>query len=99
MTNNKQHLNLLLQKAIEEVYQLQFPSLEIQFTRKEFEGDYTLVVFPLIKTLKKKPEQIGQEIGEHLLAQKKIASYNVVKGFLNIELLPSTIVSLSLIHI
>ncbi|ADX68223.1 arginine--tRNA ligase [Weeksella virosa] len=93
MTNNKQHLNLLLQKAIEEVYQLQFPSLEIQFTRKEFEGDYTLVVFPLIKTLKKKPEQIGQEIGEHLLAQKKIASYNVVKGFLNIELLPSTIVS------
>lgn len=93
MMNNKQHLNLLLQKAIEEVYQLQVPSLEIQFTRKEFEGDYTLVVFPLIKTLKKKPEQIGQEIGEYLLAQKQIAAFNVVKGFLNIELLPAAIVN------
>ncbi len=93
MMNNKQHLNLLLQKAIEEVYQLQVPSLEIQFTRKEFEGDYTLVVFPLIKTLKKKPEQIGQELGEYLLAQKQIAAFNVVKGFLNLELLPAAIVN------
>lgn len=61
-------------------------SVEIQFTRKEFEGDYTLVVFPLIRTLKGKPEDIGTKIGENLVENNKITAFNVVKGFLNMSL-------------
>ncbi len=84
--NSKQQLNLQLLEAIENLYQVKIEQIEIQFTRKEFEGDYTLVVFPLIKLLKKKPEEIGQEIGDYLVSKESIAAYNVVKGFLNISL-------------
>ena len=84
--NSKQQLNLQLLEAIENLYQVKIEQIEIQFTRKEFEGDYTLVVFPLIKLLKKKPEEIGQEIGDYLVSKECIAAYNVVKGFLNISL-------------
>ena len=59
--------------------------LQLQKTKKEFEGNLTLVVFPLLRTSKKKPEETAEEIGawmaEHCDA---IASYNVVKGFLNL---------------
>ncbi len=57
----------------------------LQPTRKEFEGDYTLVVFPLTRLLRKKPEAIGEELGQWLCAQlEEVARYNVVKGFLNL---------------
>lgn len=60
----------------------------LQRTKKEFEGDYTIVVFPFVKWAKKSPEQIASEIGTHL--EKKlpdlIDSLNVVKGFLNITI-------------
>ncbi len=63
--------------------------LQIQKTRKEFEGDYTLVVFPLLKTSGKSPEITGNEIGsymaEHLPA---VSGFNVVKGFLNLVISP-----------
>ena len=61
--------------------------IEFQKTRKEFEGDLTLVVFPLIKIFKKSPEEICNEIG-YLLSKQiiLISSFNVIKGFLNIEL-------------
>lgn len=56
-------------------------------TRKEFEGDYTIVVFPLTKWVKKAPDAIGQELGEYLQANlPAIAGFNVVKGFLNLVL-------------
>lgn len=84
--NSKQQLNLHLLEAIENLYQINVEQVEIQSTRKEFEGDYTLVVFPLIKALKKKPEDIGQEIGEFLMSKNQIAAFNVVKGFLNMSL-------------
>ncbi len=61
--------------------------IEFQKTRKEFEGDLTLVVFPLIRIFKKSPEEICNEIG-FLLSKQIIfiSSFNVIKGFLNIEL-------------
>ena len=61
-------------------------SLQVQVTRKEFEGDYTLVVFPLLKITKASPENTGNAIGEWLKTNcPEIASYNTVKGFLNIS--------------
>lgn len=84
--NLKQHITQNVLDAIQNVYQITPESVEIQFTRKEFEGDYTLVVFPLIRTLKGKPEDIGTKIGENLVENNKITAFNVVKGFLNMSL-------------
>lgn len=84
--NLKQHITQNVLEAIQNVYQINPESVEIQFTRKEFEGDYTLVVFPLIRTLKGKPEDIGTKIGENLVENNKITAFNVVKGFLNMSL-------------
>jgi len=84
--NLKQHITQHVLDAIQNVYQIIPESVEIQFTRKEFDGEYTLVVFPLIRTLKGKPEEIGTKIGEYLVEQNKISAFNVVKGFLNMSL-------------
>ena len=59
---------------------------ELQETRKEFDGDLTLVVFPFVRAAKKKPEEVAEEIGAKLLDMKAIAGFNVVKGFLNLSL-------------
>lgn len=62
-------------------------SVPVQKTRKEFAGDFTIVVFPFTKAARKKPEAIAQEIGEYLQERVEILeSFNVVKGFLNLEL-------------
>jgi len=62
-------------------------SLGLQQTRKEFEGDVTIVVFPLTKFSKKSPEQTGTSIGEFLVNEvEAIESFNVIKGFLNLSL-------------
>jgi len=79
--------NLL--KAFEALYSQQLPieQFQIQKTKKEFDGDLTLVVFPLLKVTKKSPEQSAEEIGKWLLGNSDIAnSYNVVKGFLNLSI-------------
>ncbi len=55
-------------------------------TKKEFEGEYTYVVFPLVKKLRQGPEQIANTLGEELLKSDLIDGYNVVKGFLNLEM-------------
>src|SRR5215218_6029783 len=61
--------------------------IKLDETRKEFEGDVTLVVFPYVKASKKSPEQTANEIGEKLKAASDLVSgYNVVKGFLNISI-------------
>src|SRR5262245_47151427 len=60
-------------------------SIVLQETRKEFAGDFTLVVFPYAKQAGKPPDETGHEIGKHLLGSNPlISSYNVVKGFLNL---------------
>ncbi|WP_128331645.1 arginine--tRNA ligase [Apibacter sp. HY039] len=75
-------------KAIKDLYGLHIHNIEIQSTKEEFEGDYTLVVFPLVKEVRKKPEEIAQELGNVLVQQEVFISFNVVKGFLNLELNP-----------
>ena len=61
--------------------------IQIQKTRQEFEGDFTLVVFPLVKMARKSPEAVATEIGEKLVERAfDIASFNVIKGFLNLSL-------------
>ena len=63
--------------------------IQLQKTRKEFEGDFTLVVFPFLQMSRKKPEDTAQEIGAYLTdTQPFISSFNVVKGFLNLAIAP-----------
>lgn len=62
-------------------------SLQVQITRREFEGDYTLVMFPLLRVTKSSPEASGEAVGGWLAENvEEISGYNVVKGFLNITL-------------
>ena len=76
--------------AIDVLFGTLAADLQIQKTRKEFEGDYTLVTFPLLKLTKLSPEKTGEAIGEWLVKNcSQIKSYNVIKGFLNIELQPA----------
>ncbi|GAB4375635.1 MAG: arginine--tRNA ligase [Salibacteraceae bacterium] len=62
-------------------------ALPIEVTRREFEGDLTIVVFPLVRTLRASPEKLANELGEFMMQHHtEIASFNVIKGFLNIKL-------------
>lgn len=75
-------------RAVEALYgPLGGEQLQIQKTRKEFEGDYTLVTFPLLRRSRKSPEATANEIGDYLTANvPEIKAYNVIKGFLNLSL-------------
>lgn len=71
-------------------YQVEDKHIQIDNTRKEFEGDFTLVVFPFVKPMRTAPEKAGEAIGEYLMATlENVSSYNVIKGFLNISLTSS----------
>ena len=74
--------------VVTELYGEVNPSqIQIQKTRKEFEGDYTLVTFPLLKLSRKSPEATATEIGEKLVSSSsQVSAFNVIKGFLNISL-------------
>lgn len=80
--------NDLTQKVIEAVkqlYQVELPTVEFQPTRKDFEGDVTVVVFPMLRHVKGNPVQIGTRIGEYLVENvDEVSKCNVVQGFLNI---------------
>ena len=76
-------------EAIKALYSadVEASSLQVQTTRKEFEGDYTLVVFPLLRTTRQSPDVTGNAIGGWLLENcPEISAFNSVKGFLNISL-------------
>ena len=76
-------------KGVKELYGVEVPAkmVQLQKTKKEFEGHLTLVVFPFLKASKKGPEQTAQEIGEYLKRNEPaIASFNVIKGFLNLTI-------------
>ncbi len=78
-------------KAVKELYGMDTPADKIvpQATRKEFEGNVTVVVFPWVKAARKSPEAVGAEIGEWLVKNEPaVEKYNVVKGFLNITISP-----------
>ena len=73
--------------AVKELYGTEVPEkmIQLQKTRSDFEGNLTLVTFPLLKTSHKKPEETAQELGEYLKKNcKVVADFNVVKGFLNL---------------
>ena len=85
----EQNLKTALQAAAQAVFNQEIPaaSLVLQPTRKDFAGSFTLVTFPLTKAFGKGPEQIGQALGEWLKANAPaVRGYNVVKGFLNLEI-------------
>ena len=76
-------------KAVKELYGQDVPEkmVQLQKTKREFEGNLTLVVFPFLKMSRKKPEDTAQEIGDFLVKNDKdIAGFNVVKGFLNLNI-------------
>ena len=81
-------LTKAIAESLNELYGIeQAPSgITLQETRREFKGDYTLVVFPYVKQARKSPEAVGQEIGASVAAKvAEVSGFNVVKGFLNIE--------------
>ena len=80
-------LEIHIKKAISQLYKVDLESVEFQATRKEFEGDITVVVFPMLRFVKGNPLQIGQSIGEFLIVNvEEVIRFNVVKGFLNLVL-------------
>ena len=80
-------INKAAKEAVKALYGQDVPEkmVQVQKTKKEFEGSLTIVVFPFLKMSKKKPEDTAQEIGQWLKENcKAVADFNVVKGFLNI---------------
>ncbi len=76
--------------ALEKLYGFKLPgsAIVVSETKPEFEGDYTIVLFSLVKNLRKQPEQLGKELGDELISAHKeiFTSYNVIKGFLNVAI-------------
>ncbi len=74
-----------IQKTIQALFGISIDKIEFQATRRDFEGDITMVLFPLLKQIKSNPSELGNKIGEHLVENVEIVSkFNVVSGFLNI---------------
>ena len=79
-------LGTVVANAVKTLYGLDTEpnQIQLQKTKKEFEGDLTVVIFPFVKAARKSPEQTGQENGEYLLQNNPVVSkYNVIKGLLN----------------
>ncbi|APA90767.1 arginine--tRNA ligase [Myroides odoratimimus] len=84
MTLN-QILTPQIEKAIQQLYGATVDKVEYQATRKEFEGDITVVIFPFLRQIKGNPVEIGTKIGEYLVEHTSVIErFNVVKGFLNL---------------
>ena len=74
-----------IEKAIQALFDIVIDKVEFQTTRKEFEGDITMVIFPLLKVVKSNPVELGNKIGNYLVENVlEVSSFNVVSGFLNI---------------
>lgn len=83
----QQNLESHIKKAVEIIYGSNLESVELQPTRKDFEGDITAVVFPMLRLVKGNPVQIGEAIGKYLVENvSEVEKFNVVQGFLNIVL-------------
>ena len=74
-----------IEKAVNELFSVTPEKVELQATRREFEGDITMVIFPLLKIIKSNPVELGNKIGQYLVENSEIVDgFNVVSGFLNI---------------
>ncbi|HIB8180636.1 arginine--tRNA ligase [Elizabethkingia anophelis] len=83
----KKQIQDQITEIIQQKYQLEGIALEVQQNKTDFEGDFTVVIFPLVKQARKSPDALGLELGEELIAATDyIRSYQVVKGFLNLSL-------------
>lgn len=84
--NFQEKIEFATVSGIQEIYKIKVDSLEFQSTRKEFDGDVTLVIFPLLRYIKGNPVEIGTTIGEYLKNNlPEIIDFNVIKGFLNLS--------------
>ena len=95
--NIEQQLTADVRTAIKALYGQEVPDnlLQLQKTKREFEGHLTLVTFPLLRISRKKPEETAQEIGQYLQENSDaVAAFNVVKGFLNLVVAPQKWVEL-----
>ena len=80
-----QILSAPIEKAIQSLFDVTIDKVEFQSTRKEFEGDITMVIFPLLKVIKSNPVELGNKIGAYLVENvAEVSNFNVVSGFLNI---------------
>jgi arginyl-tRNA synthetase len=80
-------LSNYVKQAVKSAFNAELESVEFQATRKEFAGDITVVVFPMLRSIKGNPQAIGEQIGQYLVAHvAEVKAFNVVKGFLNIEI-------------
>ncbi len=78
-------LTAKVQHAVQSLFGIDIEKVEFQATRRDFEGDITVVIFPLLKVIKGNPAEIGNAIGTYLVENtSEVASFNVVSGFLNI---------------
>ncbi|WP_432411572.1 arginine--tRNA ligase [Rasiella sp. SM2506] len=85
--NLQENLAQHIKKAVTETYNVTLENVEFQATRKDFEGDITVVIFSMLRSVKGNPVQIGEAIGEYLVAHvTEVSKFNVVKGFLNLVL-------------
>ncbi|MDA8938654.1 arginine--tRNA ligase [Flavobacteriaceae bacterium] len=87
------NINTILKSKLSEYlklkYDVDFNDFEIQLTRKDFEGDLTIVVFPLVKILQQSPANLGNELGSFILNNSKyVTGFNVIQGFLNLSISP-----------
>ena len=90
----QEDLKSAIQRAVSELYQQELGEVSLQPTKKEFDGLYTFVTFSLTKALRQAPAQIGQAIGNWLVANSAIVSaFNVVQGFLNISIADAACIS------
>ncbi|MFV8333662.1 arginine--tRNA ligase [Flavobacterium sp. GSP14] len=81
----QQMLKPAIEKAIHVLFDVTIDKIEFQTTRKEFEGDITMVIFPLLKVVKSNPVELGTKIGNYLVENvATVSRFNVVSGFLNI---------------
>ena len=95
--NIEQKLVASVMSGLKALYSQDVPAAQIQLqkTKKEFEGHLTLVVFPFLRMSKKGPEQTAQEIGEYLQANEpSVSAFNVIKGFLNLTIASSAWIEL-----
>ena len=85
--NIEQILSSKVKEALKELYEVELPTVEFQPTRKDFEGDITIVIFPMLRYIKGNPEKIGSALGAYLLKELgEVAQFNVIKGFLNLSI-------------
>lgn len=82
----KQHIQNSISEILKNNYQIENLALEVQQNKTDFEGDFTVVIFPLVKLAKKSPDVLGNELGDELKKQGAIENFNVVKGFLNLSI-------------